>query len=272
MLKTLKHPKIVTLAEPFVQPWPDQDPDPSSFLGKGFCLVSQTPLLLSPKSSPQHFSFPFPFPDPTQTQKQKQKTKTDIRDSEFENTSATRKMNLCRAGRSSLNALRASKLVSPHRPISPLLLRHSHVLPPPFAAAAVRHLRTGREPPVRYPIVGTPLPFVKVFGSNWWNRGFCYIGIKIWWKWNFFGVFLWFKLLAMEWCFCEMGYWNISRKGRFDNRAFWGVPKAKRRLNFYFYFIRNFDLTHWIMILWSVLIIKLDRDEIYSLLVRDSNS
>ncbi|KAJ9691992.1 hypothetical protein PVL29_011204 [Vitis rotundifolia] len=61
-------------------------------------------------------------------------------------------MNLCRAGRSSLNALRASKLVSPHRPISPLLLRHSPILQPPFAAAAVRHLRTGREPPISYEI------------------------------------------------------------------------------------------------------------------------
>ena len=126
-------------------------PRPIKFLGKGVL-----PSLPNP-SSPLSQNFPPTFfisisisrsnPNP--------ETKTDIRDSEFRNTSATRKMNLCRAGRSSLNALRASKLVSPHRPISPLLLRHSHVLPPPFAAAAVRHLRTGREPPVRYPIVGT---------------------------------------------------------------------------------------------------------------------
>ena len=262
-----KTPKICHLGWAIRPALTGPRPRPIKFLGKGVL-----PSLPNP-SSPLSQKFPPTFFISISRSNPNPETKTDIRDSEFENTSATRKMNLCRAGRSSLNALRASKLVSPHRPISPLLLRHSHVLPPPFAAAAVRHLRTGREPPVRYPIVGTPLPFVKVFGSNWWNLDcFCYIGIKFWWKWNLFGVFLWFKLLAMEWCFCEMGYWNISRKGRFDNRAFWGVPKAKRRLNFYFYFIRNFDLTHWIMILWSVLIIKLDRDEIYSLLVRDSNS
>lgn len=89
-------------------------------------------------------------------------------------------MNLYRAGRTSLSALRAINLAS-HRPASPLLLRHSLTSPPPFAAAAVRHLRTGREPPVRYPIIGVRVPFVQVFGFQIGEIVFCFL---LFWYWN----------------------------------------------------------------------------------------